>query len=60
MEKTSGKKVNLNTLSTGCDPCLKSAKTAKRMIGNRKISELRLDEIKKIVSSFFNDKDSKI
>ncbi len=60
MEKTSGKKYNLNTLSTGCDPCLKSTKTIKRRIGDRKVSELKFKEIKRIVSSFFDDKNSKI
>mgnify|MGYP001308439842 CR=1 FL=1 len=52
---TKKKEVNLNTLNTGCSPCLNEAKKAERQIGNRKVSELKIDEIKKIVSSLFNN-----
>tara|TARA_B100001996_G_scaffold159587_1_gene121666 strand:- start:1603 stop:1782 length:180 start_codon:yes stop_codon:yes gene_type:complete len=47
---------NYNDFSTGCDPCLNSAKKIERKIKDKKVSELKLEEIKKIVSSFFNDK----
>ena len=48
--------VNLNKLSTGCSPCFCEAKKIKRKIGNRKVSEIKLEEIKKIVSSLFDEK----
>ena len=59
MEKTPSKKLNLNNLSTGCNPCLKASKRIERKIGDRKVSAMRFEEIKKIVSSFFDDKNSK-
>ena len=49
-------KVNLNTLKTGCSPCLNEAKKIQRKIANREISKIKIDEIKKIVSSLFLDK----
>ena len=48
--------VNLNKLSTGCSPCLGEAKKIKMKIGNRKISDIKLEEIKKIVASLFDVK----
>ena len=50
------KEINLNTLKTGCSPCLNEAKKIQRKLANRKISEIKIDEIKKIVSSLFSDK----
>jgi len=53
---TPKKDVNLNTLTTGCSPCLNEAKKIERKIGNRKVSEIKIDEIKVIVSSLFKEK----
>ena len=50
------KEINLNTLKTGCSPCLNEAKKIQRKLANREISEIKIDEIKKIVSSLFLDK----
>ena len=54
--RTTRKKVNLNTLKTGCSPCLTEAKKIDQKVGDRKVSEIKIDEIKKIVSSLFSDK----
>ena len=59
MEKTPSKKINLNTLSTGCDPCLNEVEKIKRKIDNRNVVNIKIDEIKKIVSSIFDDKEFK-
>jgi hypothetical protein len=53
---TKKKDVNLNTLTTGCSPCLNEAKKIERKIGNRKVSEIKINEIKQIVSSLFKEK----
>ena len=50
------KEINLNTLKTGCSLCLNEAKKIQRKIANREISKIKIDEIKKIVSSLFLDK----
>jgi len=50
------KEINLNTLKTGCSPCLEEAKKIQRKIGKRKISHIKIEEVKKIVSSLFDDK----
>ena len=55
MKRAIKKKINLNKLSTGCSPCLNEALKMKQKIGNRKISEVKINEIKKIVSSLFNE-----
>jgi hypothetical protein len=57
MKRATKKKVNLNTLSTGCSPCLNEARKIKRKIAERKVSEIKIDEIKKIVSSLFSKND---
>ncbi len=56
MRQTIKKEINLNKLKTGCSPCLSEAKKMKEKISNRNISEIKIDEIKKIVSSMFNYK----
>ena len=48
--------INLNKLKTGCSPCLSEANKIKLKIGQRKVSDIKIDEIKKIVSSLFYDK----
>ena len=59
MEKTPSKKINLNTLSAGCDPCLNELEKIERKIDNRNVANIKIDEIKKIVSSIFDDKEFK-
>jgi hypothetical protein len=48
--------VNFNTLKTGCSPCFNEAQKIERKIRNRKVSEIKIEEIKKIVSSIFEKK----
>ena len=45
--------INLNKLKTGCSPCMREAERLKQKISNRKISEIKINEIKNIVSSMF-------
>jgi hypothetical protein len=47
---------NLNTLKTGCSPCLQEAEKIKDKLGKRNPSTIKIEEIKKIVSSLFSDK----
>jgi len=55
-KRATKEKVNLNKLKSGCSPCLSEAKKIELKIGKRKVSEIKIDEIKKIVSSLFSDK----
>ena len=53
MRRTIKKGLNLNKLKTGCTPCLSEAKKIQKMLSNRNLSEIKIEEIKKIVSSLF-------
>ena len=53
MRRITKKDVNLNKLKTGCSPCMNEAKKMEQKISSRKISEIRINEIKDIVSSMF-------
>ena len=53
MRWTNKKDLNLNKLKTGCSPCLNEAKKMQQKISNREVSETKIQEIKKIVSSLF-------
>ena len=50
------KELNLNKLKTGCSPCLAEVKKIERKIGDRNVSEIKIEEIKKLVSSLFEKK----
>ncbi len=56
MRRTTKKDINLNKLKTGCSPCMAEAKKMEQKISNRTISEIKIEEIKNIVSSMFNNK----
>ena len=56
MRRTLKKNINLNGLKTGCSPCMNEAKKMQRKIANRELSEIRIKEIKSIVSSTFKEK----
>ena len=56
MRRTLKKDENLNSLKTGCSPCINEAKIMQRKIANRNLSEVKIQEIKSIVSSLFKDK----
>ena len=53
MKGTTKKDLNLNNLKTGCSPCLNEAKKMQQKLSNREISQIKIQEIKKIVSSLF-------
>ncbi len=53
MRRVIKKYVNLNKLKQGCSPCMEEAKIMEQKISNRNISEIKIDEIKDIVSSMF-------
>ena len=47
------KNINFNKLKTGCSPCMSEAKKMEQKISNRKVSEIKIKEVKEIVSSLF-------
>jgi hypothetical protein len=53
MRRTNKKDLNLNRLKTGCSPCLNEAIKMQQKLSNREVSEIKIEEIKKIVSSLF-------
>ena len=53
MRRAVKKEVNLNKLKTGCSPCIREANNMEHKISNRKISELKIEEVKSIVSQMF-------
>ena len=53
MRRTKKRIINLNKLRTGCSPCMNQAKIMEQKISNRNISEIKIKEIKDIVSSMF-------
>ena len=55
MMRTTKKDINLNKLKTGCSPCMTEAKKMEQKISNRNLSEIKIDEIKNIVSSMFKN-----
>ena len=56
MRRTNKKDLNLNELKTGCSPCLEETEIMQRKINNRQLSEIKIKEIKRIVSSIFKRK----
>ena len=56
MRRIFKKKIDLNNLKTGCSPCMNEAKKMQRKISDRNLSEIKIQEIKSIVSSLFKDK----
>ena len=45
--------IDLNKSSNGCAPCLNEALKIDRKINNRPLNEIKINEIKAIVSSIF-------
>ena len=56
MRRIEKKEIDLNKLKTGCSPCMQEAKKMEQKISNRNISEIKIEEIKTIVSSMFEKK----
>ena len=48
--------IDLNKSSTGCTPCLNEAAKIKKRVKNRSLNEIKINEIKKIVNSIFENK----
>ena len=53
MRRTIKKESNLNKLKSGCTPCMSEAKKMEQKISNRKVSEIKIEEVKTIISSMF-------
>ena len=53
MRRANKKDLNLNKLKTGCSPCLNAARKMQQKLSDREVSEIKIEEIKKIVSSLF-------
>ena len=56
MRRMAKKDLNLSKLKTSCSPCLNEAKKMQKKIANRSLSEIKIQEIKNIVSSLFKEK----
>jgi len=56
MRRTKKQYLNLNKLKTGCSPCLEEVKKMQRKIRDRELTEIKIKEIKNIVSSIFKEK----
>ena len=50
---------DLNKLSTGCTPCLQEVIKIDKEINGRSLAEIKINEIKKIVQSIFNNTNDK-
>ena len=56
MRRITKKDLNLNKLKTGCSPCLEEVKIMQQKIAKRQLSEIKIQEIKNIVTSLFKEK----
>ena len=53
MRRINKKDLNLNKLKTGCSPCLNESRKMQLKLADRDLSKIKIEEIKKIVSSLF-------
>tara|TARA_B100001057_G_scaffold451633_1_gene494799 strand:+ start:1140 stop:1310 length:171 start_codon:yes stop_codon:yes gene_type:complete len=53
MRRINKKDLNLNKLKTGCSPCLNESRKMQHKLADRDITKIKIEEIKKIVSSLF-------
>ena len=49
------RELNLNKSSVGCTPCLNEVLKIGRRVDNRKLNQIKIEEIKMIVRSIFNN-----
>jgi hypothetical protein len=49
MRRTIKKALNLNKLKTSCSPCLNEARKMQQKISDRKVSEIKIEEIKNCI-----------
>ena len=54
MKRTGRTELNLNKSSSTCAPCLNEASKIERQINKKSFGEIKIEEIKKIVSSIFD------
>ncbi len=55
MRRTFKKNENLNSLKTGCSPCMNEVKKMQRKIASRDLSEMKIQEVKNLVSAIFKE-----
>jgi hypothetical protein len=55
MRRTLKNNINLNNLKIGCPPCMNEVRKMQRKIARKKLSEMKIQEIKSIVSSLFKE-----
>lgn len=53
MRRITKQEINLNKLKSGCSPCMSEAKKMEQRISNRRVSEIKIEEVKTIISSMF-------
>ena len=53
LNQSSLKEYDLNKSPVGCAPCLKEALKIDRQVNKKTLTEMKIDEIKKIVNSNF-------
>ena len=56
LNQNSPREYDLNKSSTSCASCLNEALKIRRKINKRILSEIKIEEIKEIVNSLFDDK----
>ena len=54
MKRTGRIELNLNKSSSPCAPCLNEGLRIEQQINKRSLNEIKIEEIKKIVSSIFD------
>ena len=55
LNQSSLKEKNLNKLSTGCSTCLNQVLKIERKVNGRSLNEIKINEIKEIVRSIFQN-----
>jgi len=56
MKRASKKDLDLNKSSIGCAPCINEALKIEKKVEGRSFSDIKIEEIKEIVNSLFDDK----
>jgi len=56
MKRAFKKDLDLNKSSVGCAPCFDEALKIEKKINGRSLNDIKIEEIKEIVNSLFEDK----
>ena len=56
MKRAFKKDLDLNKSSVGCAPCINEALKIEKKVEGRSFSDIKIEEIKEIVNSLFDDK----